>query len=62
VIEIRSGARRWWNTDERLTTTSRAPCKGTVFQQVRILPDKLSLQSVAIGAVVEVTKRLKPSM
>jgi hypothetical protein len=22
VIEIRSGARRWWNTDERLTTVS----------------------------------------
>jgi hypothetical protein len=22
VIEIRSGARRWWNTDERLTTAN----------------------------------------
>jgi hypothetical protein len=39
-----------------------APWKGAILQWVRIPPGKLSLQPVVIGAAVEVTKRLKPSV
>jgi hypothetical protein len=39
-----------------------APWKGAITQWETDPPGKLSLQPVAIGAVVEVTKRLKPSM
>jgi hypothetical protein len=46
----------------RHISTPRAPWKGAIFQWVRIPPGKLSLQPVVIGAAVEVTKRLKPSV
>ena len=39
-----------------------APCKGVDLQWVRIPPGKGLLQPVAVGAVVEATKRLKPLM
>jgi hypothetical protein len=39
----------------------RAPCKGGAFQWVQIPPGD-SLQPEAIGAVMEVTKWLKPSI
>ena len=38
-----------------------APCQGGAFQWVQVPPGD-SLQSEAIGAVMEVTKWLKPSM
>lgn len=37
-----------------------APCKCGSFQRVRFPPGNWSLQPVAIGAVVEATKLLKP--
>jgi hypothetical protein len=37
-----------------------APCKGADSQWVQVPPGNWSLQPVAIGAVVEVTKRPKP--
>ena len=40
--------------------TRRAPCKGGAFQWVQAPPGD-SLQPEAIGAVMEVTKWLKPS-
>ncbi len=46
----------------RKPSHSSAPWKGAIFQWVRIPPGKLSLQPVVIGAAVEVTKRLKPSV
>jgi hypothetical protein len=42
---------RWW----------RAPCKGGAFQWVQVPPGE-TLQPEAIGAVMEVTKWLKPSI
>src|SRR6266851_303692 len=39
-----------------------APCKGADLQWVQFPPGKRSLQPVAIGAAVEVTKLPKPSM
>ena len=39
----------------------RAPCKGGVFQWVQVPPGDGSLQPEAVGAIVEVTKRSKPS-
>src|SRR6202022_1127739 len=39
----------------------RAPCKGGAFQWVQVPPGQ-SLQPEAIGAVMEVTKWLKPSI
>ena len=44
----------------RKRTIFCAPWKGTVVQWVQIPSGNFSLQPVAIGAVVEVTKRLKP--
>jgi hypothetical protein len=38
-----------------------APCKGGVFQWVQVPPGDGSLQPEAVGAIVEVTKRSKPS-
>jgi len=38
-----------------------APCQGADSQWVQFPPDNGSHQSVAAGAVVEVTKRSKPS-
>ena len=39
-----------------------APCQGADLQWVQFPPGKRSLQPVAIGAAVEVTKLPKPSM
>ena len=38
----------------------RAPCQGTVFQWMRTPPGELSFQPVAIGAVAQGAKWLKP--
>ncbi|MDJ0866486.1 MAG: hypothetical protein QNK03_10290, partial [Myxococcota bacterium] len=39
-----------------------APCQGGASQWVRIPPGDWSLQPVALGAAVEVTKLSKPSI
>src|SRR5215831_11820412 len=51
------GSPRGWRVKGRFR---RAPCKGGAFQWVRAPPGD-SLQPEAIGAVMEVTKWLKPS-
>ena len=44
------------------TPTARCAVKGACLQRVRIPPGKGSLQPVAVGAAMEVTKSSKPSM
>jgi len=48
--------------ETKLSDCFSAPCEGTVFQRGTGPARQLSLQPVAIGAVAEVTKRLKPSV
>ena len=47
---------------DHVWTWDCAPCKGGRFQRVRFPPGNWSLQPVAIGAAVEVTKPPEPSM
>jgi hypothetical protein len=48
-------------TPPRHTSTLRAPCEGGAFQWVRAPPGE-TFQPEATGAVMEVTKWLKPSV
>jgi hypothetical protein len=52
------------SVSERPNYASKKSCavKGVGFQRVQIPPGNWSLQPVAIGAAVEVTKPSKPSM